>query len=268
MPKNRRKDRYGLCLDEYEYNSTFRKVYKGRASGKYPEMESSKAEAKILKKIIKKGDSILDVGCACGHYYRSFKREIKKTFYYTGIDPYKILLDGAKDVWGDDENANFKQGNIFAIPFKKDQFDIVVCNNVLTHIHKVKIPIKELIRVSKKYVVIRTPLDVNSYRIQIVYNNKWWKYTDVKPKDEFDDKGNPRAFSYFDILSFDYFSEIVKSINKKAKIKFIKDTFFNRKLINNSYKNEQRPLATRVVGSEQVSGKIMHPAYFVIIEKN
>ena len=35
------------------------------------------------------------------------------------------------------------------------QFDIVDCNNVLTHIHKIKKPIKELIRVSKKYVDLK-----------------------------------------------------------------------------------------------------------------
>ena len=267
MSKTRKKDKYGLCLDEYEKNSNFKKVYKGRASGKYPEMESSKAEAKILKKILQTNDRILDVGCACGHYYRSFKRIIKKKFYYTGLDPYKILLDGARDVWRDDQHVNFKQGNIFSIPFKKKQFDIVVCNNVLTHIHKIKKPIRELMRVSKKYVILRTPLDINSYRIQIVYNNKWWKYTNVKPSDEFDNQGNPRAFSYFDILSFDYLTSVIKSCNKNAKIKFIKDIFFNKKTIQKSYKNEKRPLATRIVGNEQISGRIMHPSYFVIIKK-
>ena len=51
MSKTRKKDKYGLCLDEYEKNSNFKKVYKGRASGKYPEMESSKAEAKILESL-------------------------------------------------------------------------------------------------------------------------------------------------------------------------------------------------------------------------
>ena len=267
MKKIARKDKYGLCIDEYKYNKTFKEVYMGRASGKYPEMESSKAEAQIIKKLIKENYFVLDAGCACGHYYRSFKRVIKKKFTYTGMDPYEILLDGARQVWKNETNVNFKQGNLFKMPFKSKQFDLVVCNNVLTHIHKIKKPIKELLRVSKKYVVLRTPLDINSYRIQIVYNNKWWNYTNVTPENEFDDKGNPRSFSYFDILSFDYLISVIKSHNKKAKIKFIKDTFFNKNLIQKSFKNEKRPLATRIIGGEQISGCIMHPAYFVIIEQ-
>ena len=29
-----------------------------------------------------------------------------------------------------------------------------------------------------------------SYKIQLVYNNKWWKDINVKPENEFDKKGN------------------------------------------------------------------------------
>ena len=78
-----------------------------------------------------------------------------------------------------------------------------------------------------------------SYKIQLVYNKKWWKNTNVSPKDEFDKNGNPRAFSYFNILSKDFLKETIKSIDKKAKVKFIKDTFFNTLSINKSIENEK-----------------------------
>ena len=121
MKKNKKSkiDKYGLCLNEYKNNINNAKVYYDRAIGRSPEMEVSKAIANILKKIVKKNDKILDVGCACGHFYRSIKKRIKKKFFYTGTDPYSIFLDKAKNVWKNEQNVSFKKGNIYNLPFKK-----------------------------------------------------------------------------------------------------------------------------------------------------
>ena len=267
MKNNKRSiiDKYGLCLNEYKNNTNNAKVYYERAIGKSPEMEVSKAMANILKKKVVNNDNILDVGCATGHFYRSFKKRIKKNFFYTGTDPYSIFLDRAKIAWKNEKNVNFIKGNIYNLPFKKNQFDISVCSNVFIHLNDVRKPIKEILRVTKKTVILRTVLYDVSYKIQLVYNNKWWSDTNVKPIEEFDKKGNARAYSYFNILSFNYLNETIKKYNPKAKIKIIKDNFFNKKRIGKSINNEKRPLATRILGNEQVSGCILQPHYFVII---
>ena len=261
-------DEYGLCLNEYENNFNNAKIYFDRATGKSPEMEVSKAIANILKPKIKSGSKLLDVGCACGHYYRSIKKRVKKNFFYTGTDPYEIFLDKAKIAWKNDTNVNFLKGNIYKLPFKKNQFDLTICSNVFIHLNKIKKPLQELLRVTKGTIIIRTVVYDVSYKVQLVYNNKWWKNTDVKPKDEFDKNGNPRAFSYFNILSKDFLEGTIKDINKKAKVTFIKDNFFSKKRISSSNKKEKRPLATRIVGDEQFSGCLMQPHYFVIIKND
>ena len=261
-------DEYGLCLNEYENNFNNAKIYFDRATGKSPEMEVSKAIANILKPKIKSGSKLLDVGCACGHYYRSIKKIVKKNFFYTGTDPYEIFLDKAKIAWRNDTNVNFLKGNIYKLPFKKNQFDLTICSNVFIHLNKIKKPLQELLRVTKGTIIIRTVVYDVSYKVQLVYNNKWWKNTDVKPKDEFDKNGNPRAFSYFNILSKDFLEGTIKDINKKAKVTFIKDNFFSKKRISSSNKKEKRPLATRIVGDEQFSGCLMQPHYFVIIKND
>ena len=188
-------DKHGLCLNEYENNFNNAKIYFDRATGKSPEMEVSKAIANILKPKIKSGNKLLDVGCACGHYYRSIKKRVKKNFFYTGTDPYEIFLDKAKIAWKNDTNVNFLKGNIYKLPFKKNQFDLTICSNVFIHLNKIKKPLQELLRVTKGTIIIRTVVYDVSYKVQLVYNNKWWKNTDVKPKDEFDINGNPRAYS-------------------------------------------------------------------------
>ncbi len=261
-------NKYGNCLEEYKDNKNNAEIYYKRAIGKLPEMEVSKALAKIISKKIKSNQSILDVGCGCGHYYRSFKREFgNKKFTYSGIDPYSIFLNKAKSAWKKDENTQFKIGDIHKIPFKKNNFDFVVCNNVLLHLRSIEKPIKELLRVSNKHVVLRTVVYDVSYKVQLVYNKKWWKGTKVKPNQEFTYKGEPRAFSYFNIHSFDYLSSVIKKYAPKSKIKYVKDNFYSKSVIQGSIKKESRPLATRIIGTEQFSGCLMQPHYFVIIEK-
>ena len=49
--------------------------------------------------------------------------------------------------------------------------------------------------------------------------------TNVKPINEFDKNGKARAFSYFNIHSFDYLKDNIKKINPKSKVSFVKDNF-------------------------------------------
>lgn len=270
MKKNIKKsiiDTHGLCLNEYKKNYNNAKIYFDRATGKTPEMEASKAMATIVNKNINLDDKILDVGCATGHFYRSIKNKVKKNFYYTGTDPYKIFLDKAKIAWKEDTNANFVRGNIYNLPFKKNQFDLSFCSNVFIHLNDIKKPLKELFRVSKKTIIIRTVLYDVSYKIQLVYNKNWWSDTNVKAEEEFDSKGNPRAYSFFNILSFDYINACINKIYPNADIKIIKDNFFDKTKISQSKQKEKRPLATRIIGDEQVSGCILQPHYFIVINK-
>jgi len=260
-------NKYGLCLEEFTLNKNNAKVYYNRAVGKSAEMEVSKSLSLIVNKIIKKDDKVLDVGCACGHFYRSLKKRIKKNFFYTGCDPYDIFLNLAKKAWQDDYNVNFAKGNIFNLPFKKNSYDIVFCSNVLLHLPEIYNPLKQLLKVTKKKLILRTVVYDVSYKIQLVYNNKWWKYTNVSPEKEFDKKGNPKSFSYFNIHSKDYLKAMIKKINPKSKVKFIKDNKFSKKNIISSQKKEKRPLATRILGNEQFSGCLMQPHSFVIINK-
>jgi len=264
--KSSKIDKYGLCSNEYKNNKNNADVYFKRAIGASPEMEVSKAMAKILKRHVKKDDKILDVGCASGHFYRSLKKRIKKNFNYTGVDPYKIFLKKAEIAWKLDRKVNFLKGNIYNLPIKKKIFDVTYCSNVFIHLNDIIKPLKELVRVTKRLIVIRTVVYDVSYKIQLVYNKEWWNDTDVDPINEFDSKGKPRAYSYFNIHSFDYLRENIKKLSPNSKIQFVKDNFYDKKKIKTSKKFEKRPLATKIIRNEQVSGCIIQPHYFIIIK--
>jgi ubiquinone/menaquinone biosynthesis C-methylase UbiE len=263
------KKKYNQCYDVSEKNKTYLQTSIKRSKGIFPEMEVAKAHMKILKKYIKKDDAILDAGCLTGHFYRSFLRKFKNhNLKYTGIDPWALHINEAKKIWSKDKNVNFKKGWIQKLPFKNNSFDISICSNVLTHIPSIEDPIKELLRVTRKIILIRTPIHKISYRIQMVFNSKWFKFTNVHPKDEFDKKGNPRAFEYFDVHSKDYFKSLVKKYEKRARIKFIKDNFYNKKNINLKMENKQKILSTRVNSEgDQVADLLIIPNHFVLIKK-
>ena len=60
----------------WEKNSSIERSIK-RLKNQLPEMEASKQLSKIIKKFYKKGNTILDFGCAAGHFYNSLKKLIK-----------------------------------------------------------------------------------------------------------------------------------------------------------------------------------------------
>jgi ubiquinone/menaquinone biosynthesis C-methylase UbiE len=151
MP-NMNKDTWRIWNQEDEYGQVFYK----RATGEFPEMESSKAVANLLKDIIQDSDRILDVGCGSGHYLKSLISTINCNFLYTGIDATFRYIELAKKAFSNQNNTEFMVGDIFDIPVEDNRFDVVMCNNVLLHLPSVQKPINELIRVSKRFVVIRT----------------------------------------------------------------------------------------------------------------
>tara|TARA_B100000989_G_scaffold298078_1_gene285988 strand:+ start:5362 stop:6144 length:783 start_codon:yes stop_codon:yes gene_type:complete len=259
------KKKYNQCYDISERNKDYLEVSIKRSKGKLPDMEVAKAYSRFINKIKIKDLSILDVGCLTGHFNKTFSKYLNKNYHYTGIDPWKIHINAAKKVWKKSKNISFKLGWAQKIPYKRSQFDVVICSNVLTHIPEIKAPLKEMIRATKKFLILRTPVHDKSYRIQMVLNSKWFQYTNVKPENEFDKKGNPRVYEYYDVHSFDYLKATIKKISPKCKIKFIKDTFFSKKNIQN--KNEKKLNKTIIINGQQVSDLLILPHYFVIIEK-
>ena len=256
--------KYDQCLEVSQDNKKYLNLSLKRSKGHLPHMEVAKAFSKLLKKDLKNKTTMLDVGCLSGHFLRTFREKNNKNFFYQGLDPFDLHINAAKKVWEKDKNSSFKVGWAQKIPFKQKKFDITICSNVFTHIPNILNPIKELIRVTRKKIIIRTPIHNKSYRIQMVFNNKWWKYTSIKPENEFDKKGNPRSFEYYDVHSKEYFSSVIKKFHKKAKISYVKDDFFSSKMINNPL--EKKNIPTKVINNMQVTDLMIVPNYFVIIK--
>jgi pseudaminic acid biosynthesis-associated methylase len=94
-------------------------------------------------------NNTLEVGCNVGNQLRLLQINKFKNLY--GIEIQKDAVERAKKIT---KGINIIQGSAFELPFKDNYFDLVFTSGVLIHIHPhdLKAVMKEIYRVSKKYI--------------------------------------------------------------------------------------------------------------------
>jgi ubiquinone/menaquinone biosynthesis C-methylase UbiE len=248
----------------WKNNQPYGDLFFKRATGELPEMESSKALAKIIQPYLEEGDKIGDIGCGGGHYLRSIDKKATKKFHYLGVDHTEYYIEKANEAFSKGSNENgyrittsFIQGDIFSLPLNNEAVDIAICNNVLLHLPSIEKPIAELLRIAKKTVIIRTLIGDHTFRIKQVFS-----------PEEFDENGEPLHFHFHNIYSKSYFESILKK-NGIQKYHFFEDKDFQSEAFNTSenYVGKRPENLTVVVNGMQLNSYIIQPWTFLIIEK-
>ncbi len=108
-----------------------------------------------------KGKAVLDAGCGNGFFLRSLLKLNPEKICAFDISPY--FIDIAKKRYKRQGSVFFKVGDIMKrIPFGNEEFDCVVCYNVLMDIPKITKAVQELARVTKSagsiHVVVVHPI--------------------------------------------------------------------------------------------------------------
>ena len=120
----------------------------------------------------KKVDSILDVGCGEGFTLNRLKEKgIGKKL--EGIEYLKAAIELGHKTY---PNINIKQGNIYNLPYKDNSFDLVLCTEVLEHLDDPQKGLKELVRVSKKYLVVSVPNEPFFVLAQLARGKNWSRF--------------------------------------------------------------------------------------------
>ncbi|MGE5042194.1 MAG: class I SAM-dependent methyltransferase [Candidatus Levyibacteriota bacterium] len=97
--------------------------------------------------------SILDAGCGEGFTLNQLY-EAKAAKHLEGVDFSKQAVSlGNKQF----PKLKLKQGDIYKLPYKKDEFELVICSEVLEHLEHPEKAVREVLRVSKKYVLFSVP---------------------------------------------------------------------------------------------------------------
>jgi SAM-dependent methyltransferase len=235
-----------------DFGKAYGDLFYKRAVGDAPEMESSKAAANRMGRVVCAGDRVLDVGCGAGHYLRSMKQRVDVPFTYTGADATPYYVKVANQAHAGDDNVNFVQSDIFALDFEDSAFDVVMCNNVLLHLPSIRTPLAELCRVAKRHVMVRTLIASKSYIVQ-----------DVAPGEDgcdFDANDEPVGFHYLNIYSEAYVRHLLAQNPRVESVEIVRDTEFDANAISDTERLLPRAWdATRVEGAMQVSGMILQP---------
>lgn len=117
-------------------------------------------------------DSILDVGCGEGFTLNRLKEKgIGKKL--EGVEYLQAAIDLGKKSYPD---ILIKKGTIYELPYKDNSFDLVLCTEVLEHLKEPEVALKELIRVSKKYLVVSVPNEPFFMLAQLVRGKNWSRF--------------------------------------------------------------------------------------------
>lgn len=231
-----------------------------RATGQLEEMESSKALCKVISGFYEKGMKLADIGCGVGHYLRSLRKRLDRNIDYTGIDATDNYIALARKAFP--RNARFLSGDILDLPLENDSFDIVMSNNVILHLPPPpRKAIGELIRISRKYVVIRTLFGVRNYIIkEIGDKSDAGDYEQDEPV-AITDEETLENYNYCNIYTEDYLRSVVRFLDSSADIEIIHDDMW--KPFDNTELTAET--GTRVVGDFQVSGNLLLDWRFLVI---
>lgn len=100
--------------------------------------------------------TVLDAGCGEG-FVTDFIKRRDNDLRITGVDLSEEAIRYAREHFG--EQARFRTGDIYDLPFPDDSFDTVLCSEVLEHLEAPGEAAAELRRVARNYVVITVPLE-------------------------------------------------------------------------------------------------------------
>ncbi|HSD98592.1 MAG TPA: class I SAM-dependent methyltransferase [Patescibacteria group bacterium] len=121
-----------------------------------------------LLKLVPNG-SILDVGCGEGFTLHKLQEaHIGKKL--EGIEYQEKAIKLGKKQYPD---LLIKQGSIYELPYKDSAFDLVLCTEVLEHMEDPKKALAELVRVSKKYILLSVPNEPFFMLAQLLRGKNW-----------------------------------------------------------------------------------------------
>lgn len=112
----------------------------------------------ILRTLPKTTKTFIDIACGDGYLLHCVTKSKKHKISAYGVDlSYKRLQKTSAHV----QNVSLFQGTVLKLPFKDNSFDAVVCSETLEHLPDYITALRELLRITKKTLVITVPNEEN-----------------------------------------------------------------------------------------------------------
>jgi hypothetical protein len=138
----------------WAYSKLFPELSIGRASGSSPEMDSARQAADILSGRVRPGASVLDVGSAAGHLWRSLE---PLGLEYHGIDYEEHIVEIGRRYLS---REGLPQSRLRALPLERlprgERYDVVVSLSTLLYFPDFHQPLELMARAADRLLVIRS----------------------------------------------------------------------------------------------------------------
>jgi SAM-dependent methyltransferase len=137
----------------WEHTAEVETLYARRCRGEEPEMDAHAQAAELLAARAKPGDTVLDVGCGSGYFWRSLQSRGLEVDYY-GLDAAPTLLAIGRDILG---AQGLPKGRLLVgrIEDLTGSVDHVVCINVISNIDNFHRPLERMLAVARRSVIMR-----------------------------------------------------------------------------------------------------------------
>ena len=122
-------------------------------------------------------DSVLDVGCGPATFLQSAVSHFGSGLG-VGLEPSPKAVEILEGQYSDDSRLSFREGHAHSLPFSTDQFDLVICWSVLHWVGRNEYlqSIGELIRVTRKHLVIMDFVANEDYRVEYHHDSRFFTY--------------------------------------------------------------------------------------------
>lgn len=244
---------------------------KARAQGELPDMGCALRLASLLAPDSARDGSVglevLDVGCATGHFLRTFKRQNFPIRRYVGLEIDPAMVSAGEEVWGREIDAGevrFIQQDLERFSTEQ-RFDVVVCINAFMYFASAKTALTNLMRAARKRLIVRSYFTDSNYRIVRAQTTRNHDKSQIDEIDIFDDAGNMRCYDFWNIYSFTYIEALVHSIDADARVQWIDDKNVLSSLEQERKLNVPKRGATEVLGEYEISFPFILPWKYLSI---
>lgn len=114
------------------------------------------AQGRFFLPYLTAGMRILDCGCGPGSITLGFAEAVGPEGEAVGVDLSPRFIERATELAAEKgvENASFRQGDVYALPFEDASFDAVFAHTLLVHLGDPLAAVKEMVRVARPGGVI------------------------------------------------------------------------------------------------------------------
>lgn len=137
----------------WEHTLLYPLLCAARAAGELPATDSVAQALELLGDRLRPGTSLLDVGCAAGHLYRSLPPGVE----YHGIDPFERGVELGRELLAGEAlpASRLRALSIEELP-PDERYDLVVCLNTLYYLPDFRLPLEIMARATRDALVIRS----------------------------------------------------------------------------------------------------------------